>query len=84
MVNVLARSPGNLNEVVVSRKKTFTCVVIIFCSVSFIEFHCLKQILEVMFSNAGIRSGSATVVLELTSVGSKVRSCKLSACHKTC
>lgn len=80
MVNVLARSPGNLNEVIVSRKQTL----IIFCSVSFIEFHCLKQILEVMFSNAGIRSGSATVVLELTSVGSKVRSCKLSACHKTC
>lgn len=47
-------------------------------------FDSLKQIPEVMFGNAGIRSGSATIVLELTSVGSKVRSCKLSACRKTC
>ena len=46
-------------------------------------FDSLKQILEVMFGNAGIRSGSATVELELTSVGSKVRGCKLSACRKT-
>ena len=50
----------------------------------FDEFYSLKQILEVMFGNAGIRNGSATVVLDLTSVGSKVRSCKLSACRKTC
>lgn len=43
----------------------------------FDEFYCLKQILEVTFGNAGIRSGSATVVLKLTSVGSKARSSKL-------
>lgn len=30
-----------------------------------------------MFGNAGIRSGSATVVLELTSIGSKARRSKI-------
>lgn len=36
MVNVLARSPGNLNEVIMSQNQTVTCVVIIFCLMSFI------------------------------------------------
>ena len=71
---MLARSPGNMTEVTVSQDQTVTCMVIIICLMSFIS---LKQILEVMFGNAGIRSGSATVVLKMTSVGSKVRSSKL-------
>lgn len=65
MVNVLARSPGNLIEVIVSQDYLFD------------EFYSLKQILEVMFGNAGIRSGSATVVFELTSIGSKARRSKI-------
>lgn len=62
---MLARSPGNLIEVIVSQDYLFD------------EFYSLKQILEVMFGNAGIRSGSATVVLELTSIGSKARRSKI-------
>ena len=78
---MLARSPGNLIEV--NRESGSNCHMCGDYNL-FDEFYSLKQILEVMFGNAGIRSESATVVLDLTSVGSKVRSCKLSACRKTC
>ena len=62
---MLARSPGNLIEVIVSQDYLFD------------EFYSLKQIREVMFGNAGILSGSTTVVLELTSIGSKARRSKI-------
>ena len=62
---MLARSPGNLIEVIVSQDYLFD------------EFYSLKQIREVMFGNAGILSGSITVVLELTSIGSKARRSKI-------
>ena len=78
---MLARSPGNLIEV--NRESGSNCHMCGDYNL-FDEFYSLKQILEVMFGNAGIRSGSATVVLDLTSVGSKVRSCTLSVCRKTC
>lgn len=72
---MLARSPGNMTKVIVSQDQTVTYMYGDYNL--FDEFYSLKQILEVMFGNAGIRSGSATVVLKMTSVGSKVRSSKL-------